>query len=258
MDLNVVSFNLRYRDDEGNNTIAERAPRLRQILGQYDTDILCFQEISRTWQPYLEKDYESDFDMYLQYRNETTTGGEAIAILWRRDKFQCLHRGVFWLSDTPEVESRGWDELFNCFRICQYVILKDLKSGQSFTVMNTHYGFGDKGQIDSCNLVYEYSKKISDLPTFVIGDFNMNPASPAYGVMTKLFRDVNSCTANDLRPTWHGYEPEVVTSAHIDYCFVDEKITPVQQQMMTDTVDGYFPSDHYGIYCTIAIEPPLA
>lgn len=43
--------------------------------------------------------------------------------------------------------------------------------------MNTHFGFGDKGQVGSANLIYEYSGKILNYPTFVIGDFNMNPKS---------------------------------------------------------------------------------
>lgn len=252
MRINVVSFNLRYRDDTNGNSIAERAPRLRKILPQYNADILCFQEISKPWQPHLENDYGAGYDMYLQYRNETVDI-EAIAILWKKDKFECLNRGCFWLSDTPEVESRGWDEIYNCFRICTYVILKEKETEKAFVVMNTHFGFGNKGQIDSCNLIYAYSKKLSNLPTFVAGDFNMTPTSPAYATMTQLFRDVNTYTANDLRPTWHGYKPEIIDPQHIDYCFIDEKITPIGQIMIADTVEGKFPSDHFGLYFTLSL-----
>ena len=252
MKINVISFNLRCCDDPNGHSIAERAPRLRQILPRYDADILCFQEISEPWQPYLENDYSKDYEMYLQYRNQTGYM-EALAIAWKKDKFECLKRGCFWLSDTPEVESRGWDEVYNCFRICAYTILKEKETGKSFVVMNTHYGFGDKGQIDSCKLIYAYSKKISDLPTFVTGDFNMFPTSPAYATMIQLFRDVNTYTANDLRPTWHAYKPDVMSPHHIDYCFVDEKITPIDQIMITDTIDGKFPSDHFGLYFTLAL-----
>lgn len=252
MKINMISFNLRCCDDPNGNSIAERAPRLRKILPQYNADILCFQEISEPWQPYLEADYTNEYEMYLQFRNQTGYL-EALAILWKKEKFECVDRGCFWLSDTPEVESRGWDAVYNCFRICIYAILKEKETGRSFVVMNTHYGFGDKGQIDSCNLIHAYSKKISHLPTFVTGDFNMHYTSPAYETMTQLFRDVNTYTANDLRSTWHNYAPEVITNSHIDYCFVDEKITPVQQVILTDTVDGKFPSDHFGLYCTLEL-----
>ena len=252
MKMNVITFNLRYCDDPNQNSIAERAQRLHKILSHYDADILCFQEISKTWQPHLESDYGKSYDMYLQYRNKTVNG-EALSILWKKDKFEHLSRGCFWLSDTPEVESRGWDEVYNCFRICTYVILKEKETGKSFVVMNTHYGFGDKGQIDSCKLIYAYSKEISNLPTFVAGDFNMQPTSPAYATMTQLFRDVNTYTSNDLRPTWHGYGSEKITPSHIDYCFIDEKITPLAQVMITDDVDGKFPSDHFGLSFALAL-----
>lgn len=251
MNINAISFNLRYRDDPNQNSIDERAPRLHSILAKYDADILCFQEISKAWQPHLEADYGNDYDMYLQYRNETVDI-EAVSTLWKKDKFICLNKGCFWLSDTPEVESRGWDEVYNCYRICTYVILQEKETEKTFTVFNTHYGFGDKGQTDSCKLVYEYSKKISAYPTLVLGDFNMNPESPAYATMIQYFRDVNSCTANDWRATWHGYEPHVITSAHIDYCFIDEMITPLKHSLIIDTVDGKFPSDHYGLYCSLS------
>ncbi len=252
MKIHVISFNLRCFDDPNGHSIAERAPRLRKILPGYDADILCFQEITQTWQTHLEKDYTKEYEMYLQYRNSTGYL-EGLSILWKKDKFHCLKKGCFWLSDTPEVESRGWDELYDCFRICAYAILQEKESGKSFVVMNTHYGFGDKGQIDSCNLIHAYSKKISDLPTFVAGDFNMTPSTPGYAAMTQLFRDVNACTAKDLRVTFHGYGLDTVTPTHIDYCFIDEQITPVDHVMITDTVDGKFPSDHYGIQFLLEI-----
>lgn len=252
MNLNIISFNLRYRDDADQNSIAERAPRLCRILPRYDADILCFQEVSKTWQPYLEKDYSNDYSIYLQYRNQTANM-EGNAILWKKNKFELLRQGCFWLSDTPQVESKGWDELYDCFRICIYTVLKEIQSRKIFVVMNTHLGFGDNGQTKSCKLIYDYSKQISAFPTMVVGDFNFQPVSPAYATMVRFFRDVNSCTGNDLRPTWHGYRPEIIEPAHIDYCFIDEQVSPVRQTMITDTVDGKFPSDHYGIYCTLTL-----
>ena len=251
MKMNVITFNLRYCDDPNQNSIAERALRLHKILSRYDADILCFQEISKTWQLHIENDY-SDYDIYLQYRSRTENP-EGLAILWKKDRLDCLKKGVFWLSDTPEIESRGWDEVYNCFRICTYTILKDKETEIAFVAMNTHYGFGDKGQIDSCDLIYKYSKQISDLPTFVAGDFNMRPTSPAYATMTQLFRDVNTYTSNNLRPTWHGYGSREITPSHIDYCFIDEKITPLEQVMITDDVDGKFPSDHFGLSFALAL-----
>ena len=79
------------------------------------------------------------YDIFNKYRSESNL--ESTPILWKKDKFECLKTGYFWLSDTPEVESRGWDELYNCYRICVYAILKEKATGKTFNFMNTHFGF---------------------------------------------------------------------------------------------------------------------
>lgn len=251
MKLNIISFNIRCCDDANQNSIAERAPRLSTVTSRYDADIIGFQEYRPAWEEHIARFYGDEYDMFLKYRNNTVDI-EASPILWKKDKFECLKTGYFWLSDTPETESRGWDERFNCYRMCVYAVLREKDSKNTFTVLNTHFGFGDAGQIKSADLIYEYSKKISNYKTLIVGDFNMTPTSPGYAEMTKNFIDVNAQTANDLRSTYHNYQPEV-EDEHIDYCFIDKSITPINQRMITDTVDGKYPSDHFGLFIELEI-----
>ena len=248
MELKIISFNIRCCDDKDSNSIAERAPRLAEITGRYDADIIGFQEYTVPWEEHIARLYP-EYEMFNKYRSVNEL--ESAPILWKRDKFECMDTGYFWLSDTPEVESRGWDELYNCWRMCEYVILKHIESGKVFTYMNTHYGFGDKGQISSSRLIYEYSQKISQNPTFITGDFNMYPTSCGYDEMVKHFTDVNAATVNDRRTTYHGYG--TVDNAHIDYCFIDDKIKPVDLKLIDETVDGNFPTDHYGLFVVLDI-----
>lgn len=247
MEISIISFNIRCCSDSNGNSIAERAPRLSTVTSKYDADVIGFQEYRPEWESYIAKFYSDKYDMFNKYRSQKIDI-ESSPILWKKDKFECVRSGYFWLSDTPEVESRGWDEIYNCFRMCVYVILKDKKTEEMFTFMNTHFGFGDKGQVSSAELIYEYSKKISTYPTFIVGDFNMTPDSAGYAVMTKKFTDVNAVTANDLKTTYHGYNPEKIKDQHIDYCFIDKNITPLSQKIIDDLVDNKFPSDHYGLY----------
>lgn len=250
--LNVISFNIRHCNDKDGNSVAERAPRLYEIISRYSPDVIGFQELRPHWEPYLQRYFSKDYDMFCKYRS-VTDEPEAAPILWRKDKFECINNGYFWLSDTPETESRGWDEVYNCYRMCEYVILRERESGKEFTFMNTHYGFGDNGQIKSSDLIYDYSKKISDLPTFITGDFNMTPESLGYAQMVKHFTDVNAATVNDTRDTFHNYQPEISTNQHIDFCFVNSKVKPISQKIIDDSVNGKYPSDHFGIISTIEI-----
>ena len=248
MEFKIISLNIRCCDDKDGNSIAERAPRLAEIMGKYDADIIGFQEFTVPWEKEIEKFYP-EYEMYNKYRSVHEL--ESAPILWKKGMFECLDTGYFWLSDTPEVESRGWDSLYNCWRMCEYVILKHIESGKVFTYMNTHFGFGDKGQVDSANLIYEYSKKISQNPTFITGDFNMRPTTLGYAEMVKHFTDVNSVTANDRRTTYHGYGK--TDDAHIDYCFVDDKVKPVSLKIIDETIEGKFPTDHYGLFIKLDI-----
>ena len=252
MKLKVITFNIRCSNDPNGNSIAERAPRLAEITSRYDADIICFQEYRIRWEEHIEKYYGEHYDIFVKYRNETVDV-EASPILWRKGKYDCVRTGYFWLSDTPEEESRGWDERYNCYRMCVYAVLCEKESGKLFTVMNTHFGFGDHGQVKSVELINRYRKAISDHPTFLMGDFNMKPDSKGYGEMVEHLRDVNACTARDMTTTFHNYIPEKVTDMHIDYCFVDESVTPVSRVLITDTINGMFPSDHYGISMELEI-----
>lgn len=253
MNLKVISFNIRCCNDPEGNSIKERAPRLVEITTRYDADIIGFQEYRPAWEKFIKKYYSKKYDIFCKYRNETVDI-EASPILWRKDRFKLVSKGYFWLSDTPEKESRGWDEVYNCYRMCVYVTLQDKKTKKTFTVMNTHFGFGDKGQVASARLIYEYRNKISNYPAFIVGDFNMTPDSVGYKEMVSNFDDVNVLTSNDMRSTFHNYDPEVKRDLHIDYCFIDKcGIVAVSQKIITDTVDGKFPSDHFGLYIVLEI-----
>lgn len=251
MHLKVVSFNIRCTDDVNGHSIAERAPRLLAAIAPIDPDVIGLQEYRPKWEEHIEKYFGGAYEIFNKYRSVESP--ESAPILWKKDKFACIDKGYFWLSDTPEVESRGWDERYNCHRICEWVILDCKENGRRFTFMNTHYGFGDAGQIKSGELIYTRSKAISDLPTFLTGDFNLRPASPGYQVLTKHFTDVNAATRNDLSSTFHGYHPEEHPDSHIDFCFVNEKVTPVDQKIIKDTFDGKYPSDHYGLEIDIEL-----
>ncbi len=251
MELDIISFNIRCCDDKNGNSIEERAPRLNKIISQYEPDLIGLQEYRPKWEEHIDKYFGDKYEIFAKYRAESEK--EASPMLWRKDKFECIKTGYFWLSDTPDVESKGWDERFDCFRMCVYALLKEKQSGKMIVFMNTHFGFGDDGQIKSVKLIEEYFKKFSSYPAFIVGDFNMTPDDAAYTVMSEKFTDVNSVTNNDLRTTYHGYNPESIKNQHIDYCFINNNVKPVSQKIIDDTVDGMFPSDHYGLHIKIEI-----
>ena len=251
MELKVISFNIRCASDGDGHSIKERAPRLAKVTLPLDADVIGFQEYRPAWENLIDEIYGSEYHIFNKYR--CSEHPESAPILWKKDSFDLLGTGYFWLSDTPEEESRGWDEVYDCKRMCEYVILAPKDGSSPFTFMNTHFGFGDVCQTKSARLIYEYSKKISDLPTFITGDFNMNPNSAGYAEMTKYFTDVNAVTEKSKISTFHGYNPEKYPDYHIDYCFVDENVAPISWKCIDETVGGKYPSDHYGLLVKLNI-----
>lgn len=251
MKIKVISFNIRCADDENGNSIKERAPRLAAIVGGYDADIIGLQEFTPNWEAYIPQLFGEEYEFFNKYR--TDTGWiESAPILWRKDKFKCITRGYFWLSETPEMMSGGWDD-YGYNRICLYAVLQEIQTGKTFAFINTHFGFGDDNQVKSVRLLHRYAEKMFPNPVVVTGDFNMIPSSPAYAEMLKKMDDVNALTVKDRRSTFHGYHPEVDANEHIDYCFISKEVTPLAFKIVDELVNNQFPSDHYGIYAEVEI-----
>lgn len=248
MKLKVVTFNIRCADDPDGHSIAERAPRLKAVLDTCDADILGLQECTESWMPFLLEDYPA-YELYNVWR-DTTGWKESAPLLWKRERFDCVDKGRFWLSDTPEVESGiEWDSVHHCKRICVWATLRDKQTGETVLAMNTHFGFGDEGQVKSAALVATRCKALGDLPAFITGDFNMRPTYPAYAEMTRHFTDLN---AGDGRDTYHGYG-KAKKPSHIDYCFGNDKVTASAVRLLDETFNGKYPSDHYGLYFELNI-----
>ena len=118
--------------------------------------------------------------------------------------------------------------------MCVYVILKDKKSGKEFTFMNTHFGFGDSGQIKSANLIFDYAKKISDLQTLIVGDFNMTPDNPILAPIKARMKD----TAEAFGEEKFSF-PSDTPDRKIDYIFVSS-----DAKVLTADIPAIVASDH--------------
>ncbi|MBQ8893155.1 MAG: endonuclease/exonuclease/phosphatase family protein [Clostridia bacterium] len=247
--MKVVSFNIRCANDKDGHSVAERAPRVKALIEKYDPDLIGFQEVVPRWMEHIPGDYGDTYELFHKYRDEVTDI-EGCSILWKKDKFECLDKGYFWYSDTPEIPSRGWCS-WGHYRICMWVKLRDLTNGAEFHFFNTHFGFSDQCHIDSVRLIRDHIRHLGAKAVVLTGDFNMTQNGPGYRDMTQFLVDVNKATANDISITCHGYNPDR-TGIPIDFCFVTPNtMHPVSYHKMDERFDGKFPSDHYGLFCEV-------
>ncbi len=247
--IKVVSFNILCSNKREGATVADRAPRLREVLAKYDADLIGFQEATPLWLPFLEEYYGKEYEIFNKWRKETNM--ESTPIMWKKDRFDCLEKGYFWFSDLPDVEyGESWDS-WNCNRICMWVKLRDKQSGETIHFFNTHYGFGEENQIKSGDLILRHIDAFKADRVLLTADFNMHAEDVGYKQLAQRLIDVN--TENNPRNTYHGFGP-MEGKSRIDFCFVSPKtMIPSNYKVIDDLADGQYPSDHFGLYTELEV-----
>ena len=87
---------------------------------------------------------------------------------------------TFWLSETPEKPSMGWDAA--CFRTATWALMKDKKTGKKFYFVNTHLDHkGKEAQKNGLKLIVDRIAQINPdgYPMVLTGDFNITPDNKA-------------------------------------------------------------------------------
>ena len=134
--INVMSFNIRYDNpSDGDQNWHLRKENVVRMINFYDLDIIGMQEVLVSQLNYL-KDNLPGYQAVGVGREDGKDKGEFSPVFYRKDRFKELKSGTFWLSETPDKVSKGWDAALE--RIASWVVLKDNLTGKEFIFMNTH------------------------------------------------------------------------------------------------------------------------
>lgn len=125
-DLTVMSFNIRLNvESDKENAWPQRKQDVADLLTYYHPDYFGVQEAL----PEQMKDLKTGLKNYNYIgvgRDDGKEQGEFSAIFYDTGRLDVVKSGTFWLSETPEKPSKGWDAALN--RICTYAVFKDKKS----------------------------------------------------------------------------------------------------------------------------------
>ena len=163
--------------------------------------------------------------------------------------------GTYWLSETPEKCSFGWDAV--CRRICSWVKLKEGSTGRIFFVFNTHFDHkGKKAREESARLILQKIREIAgnDQPVVLCGDFNLDPASAPIIMLQKELNDTYQASKQPPYgsvATYHGFTYDNQPGKRIDYVFVNKKVKVLRYGVVTDSRDRSFFSDHLPVLVTL-------
>ena len=169
-----------------------------------------------------------DYDYIGVGRDDGKTKGEYSPVFYRKDKFEKLDGGTFWLSPTPEKPSKGWDARYN--RICSWGLFRHKESGKKICFMNVHFDHrGVQARLEAAKQLTAYVKKNCKGVTVVVsGDFNVTQHSESYKLMatSKVLKDSYDIAKYRFEPTgtFNGFNARRYTNQRIDHLFVSKGV----------------------------------
>ncbi|TFH29808.1 MAG: endonuclease/exonuclease/phosphatase family protein [Promethearchaeota archaeon] len=273
IDLTMMTYNIR------NAGATERDPldnweNRRDDLAAYittlDVDIFGVQEAYLSQLTYLKQSVSSrQYRFFGVGRKDGVHSGEHAAIFYDSGRFALLEGDDFWLADTPRVPSKQWDG--DNYRICTWARFQETITGREFYVFNTHLStknVTEAGNVHlmSVALLHERIRTFSsDLPVFLMGDFNLENTSLAYGELLSYsekplqdaFAVANENETGGIPWDYSTNEfdtTQIPTKSHIDFIFVSAGISVDQCWIPKEVYAGTHPySDHYPVLLTATI-----
>src|SRR5688572_4523556 len=203
--ITVGSFNVRLQTDrDTGNLWINRAPMVVGLLRFHGFDLFGTQEGFRNQLDDIKKGLPG-FEYYGAGRDDGKQKGEHSAIFYRKDRFKLLKSGDFWLSETPDQPSMGWDGKC-CHRVCTWVQLQDQKTGKKFYFFNAHFDHqGIVARKESSKLILERIRAIAGTePVIFSGDLNGNRESEWYRTISSSGFLTDTHTIADFRYEGNG------------------------------------------------------
>jgi len=251
------TFNLRYDNPkDSGNLWKDRAPVAASLIRFHEFDIVGTQEGLRNQLDDLQKSLP-EYAWYGIGRDDGQAKGEHSAIFYKKEKFNVIDSGDFWLSEHPEKPGFGWDARNN--RICSWIKLKEKAGKKSFYVFNVHYDHrGIEARKESSKLIMQKIQSIAgNQPVLLTGDFNGNHQSEWYAFINNgnLLKDallqVTKPYVNN--GSFNSFQSNNPSNDIIDHIFLSKHFRATRYGILTDTYHGKYPSDHYPVLTELVL-----
>jgi len=253
----AATYNIRYdapADKQTGNSWDTRKAALATLIRKHAFDIFGTQE--GMFRQMIElKNLLPDYD-YLSYPYGGKNDHHQGAVVYRRSLFQPLDAGVFWLSETPNVPSIGWDATDR--RICNWVKFKHIPSGKVFFFFNAHFYWRNQvAKNKSGDVIANKIIEIAgNLPVICVGDFNSTVETPQIVSLKKALNDSFDVSLNGRKGVVNtnlgGGNFQSPPIDRIDYILLSKGIEVSDYSVYSDQyADNRYPSDHLPVSCKV-------
>ena len=247
--LKVLSYNIRYGTAKDGDFVWEnrRDAAAAMILDQHPA-VFGVQEALDFQLTFLQEQCPN-YQFVGVGREDGVADGEHMAVFYDTTQLELEKWGTYWLSETPDVPSFGWDAA--CKRTATWTLFKVLANGKHFYYVNTHLDHvGQEARRNGLALVVERIGAMNPegYPLILGGDFNVYPDDPCLQDLRGLMQDAwETASVTDDGTTWHDWG-KVSGTPHIDYIFYSG--FPQCESMVRVTKEYLgcpFVSDHYPV-----------
>lgn len=245
--LKVMSYNIRLGDaKDGTNSWALRYPATAEMLEDQKPDVFGIQE-ALSYQIRFIEDNMRGYECVGVGREDGKNEGEHMSIFWNKKTVSLMKWGTFWLSETPDKPSMGWDAA--CKRTATWALMKDKKTGKKFYFVNTHLDHvGVEARRNGLQLIVDRIAELNKdgLPMVLTGDFNMTPDDKALEPLEGNMKSTRAVAVRtDSKGTYNGWGK---ASDVIDYIYFSGFGSCPEYQTVTKRYsDRTFVSDHFPI-----------
>lgn len=261
----VMTYNIRFAGNEetdGSNAWSKRKNLIASMISFHHADIVGLQEALLLQINDLTELLPS-YSWVGVGRDDGNNKGEFSAILFLNARFEVIEQSTFWLSETPDTPSMGWDAAFP--RVVTWIEIKDKVTEKEFFIFNTHYDhIGDTARINSSKLLKKrIAEIVDDQPVLLMGDFNTQDSTEAYKILTSKASEepvlydaqfVSKSVHHGSHVTFNGFGTSLEPGNKIDFIFVNNDILVLEHGVIDEVVDGRYPSDHMPVVAEIKLK----
>lgn len=202
-------------------------------------------------------------------RDDGKEAGEHMSVFYDSSIVELLEWGTYWLSETPDVPSFGWDAA--CRRTATWTLLRDRRSGQKFYFVNTHLDHkGKQARKNGLAMIYRNIQEMNPegLPMVLTGDFNVMPDDEGLKDLNTLMKSARFCSdeadsfgsfngfgkygLSSAAPALHDGEAPKDTLLPIDYIYFSGFERSLRFKVVVESYAGVpYISDHYPVYADL-------
>ena len=251
----IISFNVRYSsapEIDGDNRWELRRDAAVKMVAQQKPLAMGLQEACPDQIDFLDLNL-TGYKHIGVGRDDGKRAGEMMAIYYDTTRLTLLDSGTFWLSETPEKVSLGWDAA--CNRTCTWGHFKMKDTDFEFLYFNTHLDhLGSLARKNSIKLIVDKMTELNpdNVPVFLSGDFNSTTDDPIFDPLKASLKDAREVSAiSDKIITYNGFgtvtdNPNTRKEWVIDHIFFSG-VNPMAFMVLNGNYGVPFISDHYPI-----------